>query len=126
MNNKEDEQEIRKLVETWMSASKEGDIKTVLSLMTNDVIFMIPGQKPFGKEEFASVSRRMNDMVIKGRSDIKEIKIFGDWAYMRNFIEINITSPENVTNKSGYTLTILRKESGRWKVARDANLVMKT
>jgi ketosteroid isomerase-like protein len=26
--------------------------------------------------------------------------------------------------RSGYTLTILRKESGQWRLARDANLVV--
>jgi uncharacterized protein (TIGR02246 family) len=34
-----DEQEIRKLVETWMSATKAGDVETVLGLMTDDVSF---------------------------------------------------------------------------------------
>src|SRR3954454_8877201 len=44
---------IRTLVETWMAAAKAGDIATVLDLMTDDVIFMVPGREPFGKEAFA-------------------------------------------------------------------------
>jgi ketosteroid isomerase-like protein len=43
---------------------------------------------------------------------------------LRNFIEIAITPPGGETvHRSGYTLTILRKEDGKWLLARDANLV---
>ncbi len=41
-----DEQEIRQLVVTWMAATKAGDIDTVLSLMAEDVVFLVPGQAP--------------------------------------------------------------------------------
>ncbi|MBS3168631.1 SgcJ/EcaC family oxidoreductase [Candidatus Woesearchaeota archaeon] len=118
------EKEIRKLVDTWMDASKKGDVKKVLELMTNDVIFMIPGQKPFGKEAFEIASREMKDIKIKGKSNIQEIKVLGDWAYMRNYIKIKMTLPnQHKIEKSGYTLTILKKESGKWKISRDANLL---
>ena len=36
-----------------LAASKAGDLAPVLSLMTDDVIFMVPGREPFGKEAFA-------------------------------------------------------------------------
>ena len=49
----DDEQAIRELVSTWMKASEVGDINTVLSLMADDVIFMVPGRAPFGKEQFS-------------------------------------------------------------------------
>ena len=55
----EDERAIRELVETWMRASKAGDIVSVLDLMTDDVIFMVPGGEPFGKEEFRVASEAM-------------------------------------------------------------------
>ena len=38
-----DEQQIRDLVATWMSATSAGDIDTVLSLMTDDVVFLVAG-----------------------------------------------------------------------------------
>ena len=53
----EDEQAIRELVSTWMKASEAGDANTVLSLMADDVIFMVPGREPFGKEEFRALRR---------------------------------------------------------------------
>ena len=55
----EDERAIRELVATWMAASRAGDLDTVLGLMTEDVVFMVPGREPFGKEAFAAQSRRM-------------------------------------------------------------------
>jgi uncharacterized protein (TIGR02246 family) len=120
----DDEAAIRKLVDTWMAASKAGDIATVLSLMTDDVIFMVPGREPFGKQAFAAASDAMKNVRMEGTSEIREIRVLGDWAYTRNYIEMTIT-PEGgePVKRSGYTLTILRKESGQWRLARDANLV---
>ena len=120
----DDERAIRNLVDTWMAATRAGDVSTVLSLMADDVIFMVPGQKPFGKEAFAAASAGKN-IRFDGRSEIQEIKVLGDWAYLRNYIEVT-TTREGVppVHRSGYTLTILRKEpDGRWVLARDANLV---
>jgi uncharacterized protein (TIGR02246 family) len=53
----DDERAIRQVVDMWMAASKTGDLEIVLSLMTNDVVFMVPGQEPFGKEAFAAASK---------------------------------------------------------------------
>lgn len=122
----DDERAIRELIETWLAASKSGDLATVLSLMTDDVVFMVPGRKPFGKEAFAAASQGMKDVRIEGTSEIEEIQILGDWAYLRNRLAMTVTPPGAAApmRRSGYTLTILRKESdGRWRLARDANLL---
>lgn len=123
MNN--DEQAIRDLVKTWMSASKAGDLETVMGLMSDDVVFMVPGREPFGILEFAVGSRAMQGVEIDGTSEIQEIKILGDWAWMRNRLRVAMTLPGGQPMvRSGYTLTILRKKSdGRWVIARDANLL---
>ena len=120
-----DERAIRELVDTWMKASRAGDTETVLSLMSDDVIFMVPGREPFGKQAFAANSRSMDGVRLEGSADIRELKVLGDWAYLRNFIEITITPAGGTPiHRSGFTLTILRKEpDGRWLLARDANLV---
>jgi uncharacterized protein (TIGR02246 family) len=120
-----DERAIRDLVETWMKASRAGDTATVLSLMSDDVIFMVPGRQPFGKEAFAAGSQSMKGSRLDGAADIRELRVLGDWAYVRNFIEITVTPPGGASvRRSGYTLTILRKDSdGRWRLTRDANLI---
>ena len=52
-----DEQEIREVVTSWMSATKAGDNEKVLSLMSDDVIFLIAGHEPMvGKESFAATA----------------------------------------------------------------------
>ena len=43
-----DERAIRELVDIWMKASRAGDTETVLGLMSDDVVFMVPGREPFG------------------------------------------------------------------------------
>ncbi|MBI1980001.1 MAG: SgcJ/EcaC family oxidoreductase [Methylocystis sp.] len=122
----DDERAIRELVDAWMVSSKAGDLPAVLDLMTDDVVFMTPGGTPFGKAAFAAVSEGMKSVSLEGRSEIQELKVFGDWAYLRNYVEMTVT-PSDVgapARRSGYTLTILRKEAdGRWRLARDANLM---
>ena len=122
----DDERAIRTLIDTWMSASRNGDTATVLTLMADDVVFMVPGQKPFGKEAFAAASEGMKNVLIDGTSDIRELQILGDWAFLRTYLDLTITPPGGAApvRRSGYTLTILRKElDGRWVLARDANLL---
>jgi uncharacterized protein (TIGR02246 family) len=122
----DDERAIRELVDTWFSATMNGDIPTVLDLMTDDVVFTVPGKEPFGKKEFAETSKGMKDARIDGKSDIAEIKVLGDWAYLRNHIDLKMTPPGGVpVHRAGYTLTILRKEAdGKWRLSRDANMLV--
>jgi len=42
----DDEQAIRELVATWLRASGAGDTETVLGLMAEDVVFLVPGHPP--------------------------------------------------------------------------------
>jgi uncharacterized protein (TIGR02246 family) len=121
----DDEQAIRDLVNTWMTLSSKGDVEAVLKLMSDDVVFMVTGKEPFGKQEFAAMNKGMRGVRVEGTSDIKELKVLGDWAWMRNFLRVKVTPAEGIPMvSSGYTLTILRKNpDGRWVVARDANLL---
>ena len=121
----EDERAIRQLVSTWMAASQAGDTDTVLSLMADDVVFMVPGQEPFGKEAFAAAARGMRNVRMEGTSDIRELTVLGDWAYLRNHLVVTVTPPGGQpVRRAGYTLTILRKTpAGQWLLARDANLM---
>jgi uncharacterized protein (TIGR02246 family) len=57
----DDEPAIREVVETWVRASRSGDTATVLSLMTKDAVFMVPGREPFGREVFEVALRRSTE-----------------------------------------------------------------
>ncbi len=122
----DDERAIRELIDTWMSASARGDTQTVLGLMTDDVIFMVPGREPFGKEAFETTSDAQQAFDLDGRSDIRELQLLGDWAYIRTRLRVTMTPRQGgeTMARSGYTLSILRKgDDGRWRLARDANLL---
>jgi len=121
----DDDRAIRELVRTWMSASKAGDLSTVLDLIADDAIFMVPGRAPFGKDAFAAASQGQSNVQFEGTSDIQEIQILGKWAFLRNHITLTISTPDGQSNRrSGYTLTILHKQpSGSWVLVRDANLM---
>jgi uncharacterized protein (TIGR02246 family) len=122
-----DEQQIRELVATWMSATKAGDIATVLSLMTDDVVFLVAGQEPFGKAQFAAAmtpAAGMSLPKIDGHSDIQEVQVSGNIAYMWSRLSVEMTMPGGkVTQRAGHTLSVFRKSAGRWQLARDANLL---
>jgi uncharacterized protein (TIGR02246 family) len=103
---------IRDMVATWMKASEAGDLSTVLSLMADDVIFMAPDREPFGKDAFRATSQAMKNVSLRGTSDIREIEVLGDWAYIRNYIDVTLTpSGGNAVRRKGYTLSILRKQA---------------
>ncbi len=120
-----DEQAIRDLIKTWMDATKRGDSATVLSLMADDVVFMVPGQEPFGKEAFRVASQAMSGLQFEGSSEILEVKVLGEWAWLRQRLQVAITPPGGQRMEhSGYTLSIFHKQGdGKWVLARDANLV---
>jgi uncharacterized protein (TIGR02246 family) len=123
----EDERAIRDLVATWMAASQSGDAATVLGLMADDVLFIVPGREPFGKEAFAAASQSMKGVRFEGSYDIRELKVLGDWAYLHNYLTVTMTPPGGEpVRHAGHTLSVLHKQpDGKWTLARDANLVMK-
>ena len=121
----DDERAIRQLVDTWMAASKAGDMATVLGLMTDDVLFLTPGREPFGKEQFREQSQALKGIEIDGHAETLEVEVLGDRAWIRNHLEMTMTREGGeMVRRSGYTLTILKKgEDGRWRLFRDANFV---
>jgi len=123
-----DEQQIRQLVSTWNAATRAGDVDTVLSLMTDDVIFLVPGREPMGKAEFAALSRvapGASPPQIDGTTDIQEVQVSGDLAFMWTRLKVVVTPPDGSqpVERAGHTLTVLRRVDGKWLLARDANLL---
>jgi uncharacterized protein (TIGR02246 family) len=121
----DDVRQIRELIGSWIAASNAGDLPARMDMMTDDVVFMTPGRPPFGKAEFAADSERMKDVAIDARAEVLEIEVFGPRAHIRNHIHVELSSPGQPARRmSGYAMSILRKETdGRWRIARDANLV---
>jgi uncharacterized protein (TIGR02246 family) len=125
-NMNEDERAIREVIATWLHASAEGDTKTVLDLMADDVVFLVAGRAPFGKEEFAKSQQGLSDYRVEGTSLVREIRVVGDWAWCLADLKVVITPKNDGTpiRRSGNTLSIFQRLSaGRWVLARDANLL---
>ena len=123
-----DEDQIRELVASWIAATRSGDVDTVLSLMTDDAVFLTPGREPMRKTDFAVAANAQaggQAPQIDGNSEIQEIRVFGDWAYMWSRLRVIVTPPDGVAavERAGHTLTILRRENGQWRLARDANML---
>jgi uncharacterized protein (TIGR02246 family) len=102
-------------------------VTTLMSLMDEDVIFLTPGNPPMrGRDAFvASFQQVIGHYDLESTSEIREIQVTGDWAYFWSYLRVTVTpGPEgSPLRRSGYTLTILRKKSGRWVLFRDANLL---
>src|SRR6185436_7186397 len=121
-----DEQEIRQLVDTWLSASKSGDVDTILSLMSDDAVFLVPARPAMRKEDFAAAARPGPDSPrFEGTCKIQEIRILGEWAFMWAWLTVVTIPPGGGQSKirEGHTLTILKKQNERWVIARDANML---
>jgi uncharacterized protein (TIGR02246 family) len=128
MPGQRDEQEIRELVSSWMDATKAGEIEKVLSLMSDDVVFLMPGQPPMGKAGFAAAARAhagKDTPNVNGTSEIQEITVLGEWAFMWTKLTVVVTPTGGGPSmtRSGHTLSVLKKRQGKWVLARDANML---
>ena len=121
------DQQIRALIDKWLEASRAGDLDTVLALMTDDVLFLTPGNPPMTRDDFAAASRSMAGKIrFDARSEVQEITIIGDTAICVTHLEINVTplSGGAPVKRAGNTLSVLRRgPDGQWRIWRDANML---
>lgn len=121
-----DEQAIQALIDNWARATAEGDLHELMAMMADDVVFLTPGQSPMRREDFAAgFMAAIEHVRIEVESEVQEIGITGDWAWCWNYLDVKVTphAGGSSNRRAGYTLTILRKEDGKWVIARDANLL---
>lgn len=115
-----DEKAIRELVDRWWEASRRNDVDTVLPMIADDALFTVAGAEPFGKKQFEAQARRMQDVRMDGNTEILEVEVMGDRAWMRGRITVRMNGME----RKGYVLSIFRKGShGHWMLHREANLL---
>jgi len=128
MNEDQEKQKIREVIASWLRATAERDLERVLSLMAEDVVFLLPGQPPMrGRDAFAAASRSaLGQFRIEGKPDIQEIRIAGDYAFCWNHLSVTMTPLQGGSSKqrTGHILSVFRKEpDGRWVLFRDANML---
>jgi uncharacterized protein (TIGR02246 family) len=122
-----DEQAIRELYATWRKATMAEDLPTVLNLIADDAVFYVPGQPPMrGKKEFETMfNATRGKFQVEALSEFEEIAVHGDWAHVASRLAVNMKPRDGgpMQSRAGHTLTVLRKQGGKWVVARDANLL---
>ncbi|MEC4719145.1 SgcJ/EcaC family oxidoreductase [Noviherbaspirillum sp. CPCC 100848] len=123
-----DEQSIRDLFSEWQSASEDGDADRLARLISDDVVFLTPGQPPMrGKESFlAAFHEGMQHYRIESEGEIRELHVHGRIAYCWSQLSVTVTPRRNglPMRRSGPILTVLRKEADNaWVIVRDANML---
>lgn len=122
---KTDEREIREVHAAWIEAVNAGDLVRLLTLMTEDVVFLNPGQAPFGRDEFAAAfSAAHLKARIRCRSELEEVVVAGEVAYTRSRDALSVINRDGgeATQLAGHRMTIYRRQpDGRWRLARDAH-----
>jgi uncharacterized protein (TIGR02246 family) len=120
-----DEQAIREVHTSWIHAVNAGDLARLLTLMTDDVVFLNPGQMPFGRDGFpVGFSAAHQQSRILCLSELENVVIVGEVAYTlcRDSLSVTPRAGGEATQLAGHRITIYRKQSdGRWLLARDAN-----
>src|SRR5437899_12029637 len=110
----------------WRRLTAEGNLDGLLSLLADDVVFLTPGNPPISKEDFAKGFREVSAKArIEAIQDVKEIRASGDIATAWSHLTVVLTPKEGgkTSEASGYVLTVFhRSPSGRWLLARDANM----
>ncbi len=124
-----DEKAIREVVALWAKATSEGDIVTIMNLMTDDVVFLTPGNPPMLREAFRTGFENMiRSVTVKAKPDLKSLDIIieGDMAVIWGKLEIEIKPKAGGPTRTakGHTLSGFRRGAdGQWRIFRDANLL---
>ncbi len=122
-----DEQAIKDLIESWLVATSAGDIEHIRESMADDATFLRCGHPPIrGRDAYMAEHAKLNRFEIASQSEVREIRVVGDWAYAWNKLVINLTpaSGGESIKRTGHILSILRKQpDGKWVIHRDANML---
>jgi uncharacterized protein (TIGR02246 family) len=97
----------------------------LLSLMADDVVFLNPGQAPFGRDGFpAGFSAAHQQARINCISELVNVVVVGEVAYTLSQDSLSMTprATGEATHLAGHRLTVYHKRpDGRWLLARDAH-----
>ena len=120
-----DESHVRETHTTWIDAVNAGDLARLLTLMTDDVVFLGPGQEPFGRDGFSTnFSNAQRQILFDCVSELEEVVVAGEVAFARSRDALSVTprAGGETTRFAGHRITVYRKHHGdQWLLARDAH-----
>src|SRR5262245_5950314 len=121
-----DEAAIRKMFQDWEDAVRHKDITFLLNFITEDAVFMPPGQPLIrGKSQVEALYKMSFEKFTMDQNfQIEEIQICGDWAYVWGIDSAVLTPLDGgpVVHGRGMGISILRRQTdGSWKFSRGIN-----
>ncbi|TMC39591.1 MAG: SgcJ/EcaC family oxidoreductase [Chloroflexi bacterium] len=122
-----DEQQITHLMDEWRRLTSEGNVDGLLSLLSDDVIFLTPANAPITKQDFAAGFREVAAKArIESTQEVKDLRVSGNIAYAWSYLTVVLIPKDGDkrSESSGHVLSVYqRSPSGSWRLSRDANLV---
>lgn len=120
--SEQDRASIAELLRKHDATLESGDTQGLFALMTDDYVEMSAGTPPLEGKDVARKS--LDDFLAKQlltsfKSDIRDIRISGDWAYVRadNFRLITQKSDGIAREIHGKQMLVLHREKdGSWKI----------
>ena len=124
------ERDIRALHDRWIAAVNAGDLKALIAMVAEDVVFLSPGQAPCGRQGFSSNFMAAHQQLrIACTSELEEVVVAGEVAYTRSRDALSVTPRAGGETKefAGFRMTVYRRQpDGRWLLARDAHTLSAT
>lgn len=122
-----DERAIREVHAAWIDAVNAGELDRLLAMVTDDVVFLNPGDEGLGRDGFsAKFSAAHRQLRICCVSELEDVVVAGDVAYTRSRDSLSVSplAGGEEDRLAGGRLTIYRKQpGGGWLLARDANVL---
>lgn len=123
-----DEKAIRALVTRWHKAMGAGDLAAVLSMISEDAVFLTAERTPLrGRAAFAQELLAVTQScTIQSSAEIEEILVSDDLACCWATLTVSTTPRDGGESavRRGPVLSIFRKEpGGTWVLVRDANML---
>jgi uncharacterized protein (TIGR02246 family) len=118
---------IREIHERDIAAVNAGDVETLVSLMTDDIVLLPPGQPPLvGKESAramieADLEQGRDFEIVEYVQDWEEVQVVGDYAFEWGTFNsaVQAKAGGETIRQSNNVIRILRRQpDGSWKVCR--------
>ena len=123
-----DERAIRELHSSWIDAVNAGDLARLLSLMADDVMFLGPGETPFGRDAFSPRLSAAHDQArINCISELLDVVVVSEVAYTlsRDTLSVTPRAEGEEMRFAGYRSTVYCKQpDSRWLLARDTHTLL--
>jgi uncharacterized protein (TIGR02246 family) len=109
----------------WLTALHAKDIRALMSMLSDDCIFISPGRDPLrGKAAAEALYRTLFDSYadIQQAVTVEEIQVAGDWAFSWGREQLRIGFTAGTVEFEGHGLAVLHREpDGGWLFVRGIN-----